>query len=327
MIQEIRKDIYAIPVPLPNNPLKELNAYLVKGPDRSLLIDTGFRLPQCREALEAGLAETGVDRSALDVLVTHIHTDHTGLSVEMAGPGGQVYIGALDYPFTAWAFEEAFWQEMDRRFLREGFPPAEIQAVSRTNPARTLGPPLDLPLYTPVEEGYVFAIGDYRLEVLSVPGHAPGQLCLWMEKEGILFTGDHVLFDITPNISVWANMDNMLGRYLESLKRVRAYPVKLALPAHRHSGDLKARVDELLRHHRDRVAETLSIVKKYPGLTAYDITGRMTWDIRARSWEDFPLNQKWFAVGEALAHLELLMGDGVVRRIAREDGMFVYQPR
>ena len=323
-MHEIIPNIYSIPVPLPNNPLKELNAYLIKGPDRSLLIDTGFNLPPCREALLAGLAEAGADRSRLDVLVTHIHTDHTGLSVEMAGPNGKVYIGALDYPFTAQAFEDQFWVEMDARFLKEGFPEEEVAIITRTNPARNLGPKLDLDCYVPVEEGEVFQIGDYRLEVLSVPGHAPGQLCLWMEREGILFTADHVLFDITPNISVWANMDNMLGRYLESLKRIRTYPVKLALPAHRHSGDLNTRIDQLIQHHRDRVAETLSIVEKYPGMTAYDITGRMTWDIRAKSWEDFPLNQKWFAVGEALAHLELLIREGTVKQILREDGMFGY---
>ena len=63
-----------------------------------------------------------------------------------------------------------------------------------------------------------------------------------------------------------------------------------------------------------------------PGLTAYDITGRMTWDIRARSWAEFPLNQKWFAVGAALAHLELLMGEGRVCRTDRGDGIFGYEP-
>ena len=57
MVKEIIPNIYSIPVPLPNNPLKELNAYLIKGPDRSLLMDTGFNLPECREALEKGLSE------------------------------------------------------------------------------------------------------------------------------------------------------------------------------------------------------------------------------------------------------------------------------
>ena len=323
-MKEIIPNIYSIPVPLPNNPLKELNAYLVKGPDRSLLIDTGFNLPECMEALEQGLAETGVDRSRLDVLVTHIHTDHTGLSARVVSPGGKIYIGELDYPFTAQAFEDQFWVDMDERFLKEGFPAEEVEVITRTNPARHLGPQLDISAYTPVKVGEGFRIGDYRLEVLSVPGHAPGQLCLWMEKEGILFTGDHVLFDITPNISVWANMDNMLGQYLENLKRIRVFPVKLALPAHRHSGNLVERIDQLLVHHRNRVAETLSIVEKYPGMTAYDITGRMTWDIRAKSWDDFPLNQKWFAVGEALAHLELLIKEGTVKLVTREDGLVGY---
>ena len=193
-MREIIPNLYSIPVPLPNNPLKELNAYLVKGPDRSLLIDTGFNLPECMEALEQGLAETGVDRSRLDVLVTHIHTDHTGLSAQVVSPGGKIYIGELDYPFTAQAFEDQFWVDMDERFLKEGFPAEEVAVITRTNPARHLGPQLDISAYTPVKEGEVLQIGDYRLEVLSVPGHAPGQLCLWMEKEGILFTGDHVLF-------------------------------------------------------------------------------------------------------------------------------------
>lgn len=53
----------------------------------------------------------------------------------------------------------------------------------------------------------------------------------------------------------------------------------------------------------------------------------MTWDIRADSWADFPLNQKWFATGEALAHLEYLVEEGAVVR-ALEPGGYgpLYQP-
>ena len=71
-----------------------------------------------------------------------------------------------------------------------------------------------------------------------------------------MFTGDHVLFDITPNITMWPNLPNALGRYLESLEKVRALPVKLALPGHRHTGDLEARIQALFTHHRNRVGET-----------------------------------------------------------------------
>ena len=49
-LREIIPNLFQIPVPLPDNPLRELNAYLIRGTDRSLLIDTGFRLPPCRGA-------------------------------------------------------------------------------------------------------------------------------------------------------------------------------------------------------------------------------------------------------------------------------------
>lgn len=323
-MEQIRPNLYRIPVPLPNNPLKELNAYLIKGEPRSLLIDTGFRLPECRAALEQGLAEAGADRLHLDVLLTHIHTDHTGNCVDMVSPDGVIYIGAGDFDELHWDFEEKFWEEMDSRFAQEGFPPEEAEILRRTNPARTLGPTLDLPIYRPLKDGDRLTVGNYILEVLAVPGHTPGQLCLWVEKEGIMFTADHILFDITPNIAMWPNLKNALGHYLKSLRRVRNYPVKLALPGHRHSADFKERIDQLLLHHQNRVAETLSIVTAYPGMHAYDITARMTWDIRAKSWADFPLNQKWFAVGEALAHLELLLQEGTIRREIRPDGLAGY---
>ena len=51
MPEEILKNLYRLPIPLVGNPLKELNAYLIKGKDRNLLIDTGFRQPACRQAL------------------------------------------------------------------------------------------------------------------------------------------------------------------------------------------------------------------------------------------------------------------------------------
>ena len=68
-----------------------------------------------------------------------------------------------------------------------------------------------------------------------------------------------------------------------------------------------------------RVQEALETVRREPGLTAYEIAGRMNWSIRCRNWEDFPLTQKYFAVGEALSHLDYLMVRGqVVRRMIEE---------
>ena len=94
--EEICKNIYRIPVRLTGNPLKELNSYLIKDPDRSLLIDTGFRRSECREDLLAGLAELGVYLEDIDIFLTHLHSDHSGLAAELIAPGGKVYIGEID---------------------------------------------------------------------------------------------------------------------------------------------------------------------------------------------------------------------------------------
>ena len=54
-------DIYNLYVPLPDNPLKNLNCYIIKTDDRSLVIDTGFNRPECLEAMTEGLKELDID--------------------------------------------------------------------------------------------------------------------------------------------------------------------------------------------------------------------------------------------------------------------------
>jgi len=53
MIDEVYRDIYRIEIPLPRNPLRIVNAYLVNGEDRNLLIDTGMNRPESIEAMRA----------------------------------------------------------------------------------------------------------------------------------------------------------------------------------------------------------------------------------------------------------------------------------
>jgi predicted metal-dependent hydrolase len=36
----------------------------------------------------------------------------------------------------------------------------------------------------------------------------------------------------------------------------------------------------------------------------------MTWDIKADSWDQFPVAQRWFATGEAISHLRYLEEEG-----------------
>lgn len=48
--------------------------------------------------------------------------------------------------------------------------------------------------YVTVSEGDVLIVGAYEFKVIHAPGHTPGCICLYCEKEKLMFTGD-VIFD------------------------------------------------------------------------------------------------------------------------------------
>lgn len=322
MPEEIAAGIYRIPVPLVGNPLKELNAYLLKGSDGNLLIDTGFRQPECREALFAGLRELGVRRGETEVLLTHLHSDHAGLAPEAAGEQ-TIFISEVDRPtLDDRTYRGHHWGLIEARFRQEGFPLHLMARMNETNPARSMAPPVG-GRYQGLADGQILEKAGCRIQCLLMPGHTPGQMCYWLPDRGILFTGDHVLFDITPNITAWPDMVDSLGSYLESLKKIRCYEPELTLPGHRKQGDLKSRVDQLICHHQRRLEEALRAVKDHPGQVAYELAGHMTWKIRASSWADFPVTQKWFAVGECMSHLDHLTALGEIRRELK-DGKAIY---
>jgi len=318
-VEEVASNIFRIPVELPGNPLKELNSYLICDPERSLLIDTGFRLPACREALLAGLEELGEKPGDVDILLTHCHADHSGLSTEIIGENRRLLISEYD----RWRLESlpkarkggsedrSVWSK--QRDSLAGMPTNLVEHMESLNPAISFAP-LGGAQYTTIFDGEILNVGGYSLRCVLTPGHSPGHMCIWDEEHGLMFTGDHVLFDITPNITAWPNIDDSLGDYLDSLRMVREFPVKLALPGHRKTGDFHARIDELLRHHDVRLAEVEKIVSSDPGHTAYEIAGKMSWKIRARNWDEFPVSQKFFAVGECLSHLDYLRLRGRLNR-------------
>ena len=66
MLEEIVPSLYRTEIPLPNNPLKWLNAYIVKGGDRFLIIDTGFNREECLNAMNASLRKLDVDLMKTD---------------------------------------------------------------------------------------------------------------------------------------------------------------------------------------------------------------------------------------------------------------------
>ncbi len=329
MTENVAESVFRIEVPLPGNPLKFLNSYFIQGSagERNLLIDTGFNMPQCRQALEEGLQELGADLAETDLYLTHMHSDHIGLAPVLQRAGMQMYMSAADIALLQQGIHGKRWDEYDALYFAEGFSAEQLERLTRENPARAYAPE-SVPEFTPVSDGTILHYGGMDLEVILVPGHTPGNTVLYCRDRKLMFLSDHVLFNITPNIISWKELPDALGCYCGSLRKIRTLPVEIPLPGHRGvTCTMEERIDQILEHHARRLTEALAIVKEAPGMNCYQIAARMKWKIRTahNTWEEFPLGQKWFAVGEAMAHMEYLIHAGKVRKQGRPDGTVVYE--
>lgn len=311
-IEEILPSLYRIEVPLPQNPLRSINVYVIKDPVRSLIVDTGMNRPECRTALEEGIAALDLDLSAADVFVTHLHADHLGLAKALVRPGTSVFLSRLD---RAWLEAWDGWESFFPLAEAHGVPADELRAEVAANPSLAFQRDW-LPEFTPVEGGGALAAGPYRFQLVATPGHTAGHLCLYEPEARVLLSGDHILGDISPNITSWVPGRNPLKEYFASLAQTARLEIDVVLPGHRALvRDHRARIAEIRLHHERRLDEVRSLLAGRR-LTAFDLAAQMTWDLRGR-WAGWPMAQKWFATGEAIAHVVYLESLG---EVAREPG-------
>ncbi len=313
MTEEVLPNLFRIEIPLPGSPLKSLNSYVIRARERNLIIDTGMNRKECLGAMQAGLQELGVDLAKTDFFITHMHADHSGLVARLVTATGKIFFNQPDADVITGGGN---WESMLDYAGRSGFPEDKLRAALHHHPGYKYSPER-VPELTILEDGDRVPIGDYLFTCVQTPGHTRGHMCLYEPARKVLVCGDHILGDITPNIQCWSGRENPLKSYLTSLDRVDELEVDLALPGHRSLiRNCRERIAELKRHHQERADEVLSILGK-KGKNAFQVASEMTWDIKCASWERFPIAQKWFATGEAIAHLIYLEDKGMVFREER----------
>jgi len=319
--EEILPHIHRIEIPLPNNPLKATNSYVITSSERNLIIDTGFNRKECMDAMQAGLKELDVDLTRTDFFVTHLHADHQGLVSSLAAPDARIYMGNEDAKHME---AGGGFHEMTKYGGLNGFPADELESALFNHPGYKHGPEKPV-TWTHVKERDVLNVDGYRLECLETPGHTWGHICLYEPHHKVFFAGDHILGDITPNIQAWAGDEDPLAAYIQSLNKIAELDMNLVLPGHRSLiPNGRKRIRGLKRHHLARCNEVLDILRENGGFSAYQTASKMTWDIKADHWEDFPLMQKWFATGEAIAHLRFLEHRGLAKKNLDSQNIFLY---
>src|SRR5580692_1151562 len=328
-VEEVRPGLWSIPVAWPRSGLRYTLSYLVSGRSGLALIDTGWPTEEGWTALADGVRHAGHDIAEVrHVLVTHAHADHLGMAGRVReASGALVGMHPAESATLLHRVGPQEWRERLSGWLRARGAPedqraeiTELMAGAVTFHARLARADFD------VEHGSLPLGAGTSLRAVWTPGHTPGHLCFYDERQDVLLTGDHVLPRITPHIGLPPGAEgDPLGDYLASLRALARYHPAEVLPAHEYRfADLGARIEALLLHHRSRLAEIEHAVASDPGLSTWAVSEALTW---SRGWEQTRGPARQSAVSETWAHLLHLQGHQRVINHGRDRDSWAPGPR
>ncbi len=324
--------IHAIGVPQDNSSRTGPTwAYLFEN-EGMTLIDAGAT--GSYEHLANGIGATGYKARDIErVIITHGHQDHDGAAGQMAQEAGaeiwahDIYARLLQY--DPWDIQRnpssALQKEMQR----------VVSADKVSNPGEAARQSSG---YAERQRRYVETRRRFQvsrslrsedtageLTFLHAPGHSPDEICITLD--GLVFTGDHVLPEITPHPTTKARYSEEirknvperyhsedeyygLATYLRSLRLIANLGEDVAvMPAHRlfskgrFNFKTTERAEEIIEHHATRLGRILHRVGNEP--TTLE---RITRGVFAR--RKLIGGNLYMALSEIVAHIELLKDTG-----------------
>jgi glyoxylase-like metal-dependent hydrolase (beta-lactamase superfamily II) len=320
--------ITRIPVPVPfpqaGGPV---NVYAIEDEGGVALYDSGLGSPEGEAALAKGFADAGWRfEDVTRIVLSHGHVDHFGAArtvLEGAGRAVPVFAHPDDIPKMA----ESGWRWRDRLpqyaafFLKLGVPADDIVAMGR-EASTGFRLARRIPEIRPLAEGDVLRFARLSAEVLHMPGHTPGMVCLHDAEHRLLFAADHLLEKVSPNPLIELGADGEDGvfrplvAYVDSISRVRDLDLELVLPGHgppfsRH----REVIDGLLGFYRKRQGKILEALAAAP-LTGYEIARALFPSVRVKDL--------FLVVSETVANVEVLQARGEVTR-SEEGDLYRYR--
>lgn len=299
--------------------LDHINLWLLRDGAGWAIVDCGFGSDPTKAAWDEIFRTHG---PITRVIATHYHPDHVGL----AGWLTQRWNVELWMTEAEYLTAHAVWEgtagyggnALAELFHAHGLDAEGVAAINgRGNAYRRSV--TELPLrFRRITEGDRLAIGAHTWKVIVGHGHAPEHASLHCEDLGILISGDMLLPKISTNTSVWSTEPegDPVGQFLRSIARYTDLPPDtLVLPAHGLPfRGIATRVAALQQHHRDRLTELRE------ACTGKPVTAAEVLPVLFRRKLDS--HQLYFAMGEAIAHLNRLLAEGAVTRASGSDGIF-----
>ncbi|MDG1989981.1 MAG: MBL fold metallo-hydrolase [Dehalococcoidia bacterium] len=281
------------------------------------LFDTGFGTDNATLELENGLNEIGYSLDSINnIIISHAHPDHIGMidRIRKKNKHFNLIMSSVEYGWVN-SRKSRNWQEIGNAWLsKHGMSADEIANSQQDSQWKNIEWP-SLQDAEVVNDADTMEYGPWSFEFIHTPGHTIGHICLYERNNKFLLTGDHILPHISPNVSVdfeGKNSDALI-KYMGSLKKVLNFETKLVLPAHEFAfKNLSERVNELLQHHEDRLKEHIHSFSSKP-MTAVEVAREVSWN--TGNFNNFNLMMKRSAIGETVAHLELLVANNQLVKI------------
>ena len=155
----------------------------------------------------------------------------------------------------------------------------------------------------------IFDLGELALKAIDTPGHASNHVCYLLQPGGLLFSGDHLLEGVTPVILA---PDGDMAAYLDSLERLKSYPLEQIAPGHGglYGAPMQA-IDAVIAHRLTREREVLA---------ALHAVGAVSIDaLLPQIYRHVPTTLQRFARCSLEAHLIKLERDGRCRQHGLQD--------
>lgn len=209
---------------------KGTNSYII-GTGEVALIDPGPDDERHRASLLAALGKN--DERISHIFLTHTHRDHSDGLHQLAEQTGAQILG------------------------HNGEVPSRQEA--RKNPESNRFIDLDFSPDRHLSGGEQIEHGDWVLDVIHTPGHAPDHLCYALNDGEHLLSGDHVM---GWNTTVVAPPEGNMGDYLRSLEGLLDRPETVYFPGHGGRVDQAKRlVKALIMHRRWRESQILDCLR------------------------------------------------------------------
>jgi glyoxylase-like metal-dependent hydrolase (beta-lactamase superfamily II) len=300
--------------------LDHINLWLIEEDDGYTLVDCGYGDATTRTHWQRHFETTLAQRPLRRIVVTHCHPDHVGNAAWLAARFGCTVTMTQGEYLTAHALLGGHAghgaADVQALFARHGMSSEHMAALAARGNRYRRGVPEAPQSFSRIVDDDVLTLGGLPWRVIAGYGHSAEHASLAAADARVLIAGDMLLPRISTNVSVWPGEPDAdpVQRFLDSIAAFDTLPPDtLVLPSHNLPFQgVHIRIDELAAHHRERCAEVIEACQRpHSAAELLPIMFRRPLD----------QHQTAFALGEALAHLHYLAGQGEIERTAGEDGV------